>query len=71
MDYLVDAVAKALPTLTTEQVTAVVAGAKGLWDALEEVGLVDGYGGAESERVLPVVAKVLLAESNPLREDFQ
>ena len=71
MDDLVAAVIEAVPALTGEQAVAVVKGAAPLWEALEGLGLVDSFGGSESERVLPVVVKTLLAEANPLREDFR
>lgn len=67
--YLSEAVSAELPMLAPEVVNAFVVAAASLWEAAGSY--TDTYGGSESIRVLPAVIKTLLAESNPMREDFQ
>jgi hypothetical protein len=58
---LIEAVAVALGCTTTKA-AQVIEAARPLWDALEPH--VDGYGGAEFERVFPVAIAAINREAN-------
>ena len=44
--------------------TEVALAAQPLWDALEECGLVDSFGGAECARVLPQAIELIYRQAN-------
>ena len=67
-DTLLTDVAQALNT-TPVQAIPVVAVARVLWDTLANEGMVDAWGGAQSERVLPFALAVLHAAANALPEE--
>lgn len=51
--------------LTAEQLEVLTAAAKPLWDALGDLGWVDGHGGAEFGRVFPDTLNFIHGEANP------
>ncbi len=59
-----DGIRKALPNAKGLSAERIAAAAQPLWDELEEMGMVDGFGGCESRRVLPAALAFIRYECN-------